>query len=126
MTKRKKKQTEEIKSDQDQQDPDYYNTKVNIHNLFEEKDEWTENLNSLDNDMLRGLTLIVKEIGSIKTQYGEALKIKVHDPVANRDYSFLNSGKVFNELFDEHVKINNKIHVFKNEKNHWRFSFVED
>lgn len=99
--------------------------KIDINKAFAEKqEEFLESLNAQEADLLASLNFTVDEIDTLTTRYGEALKLTLTDQ-NNSQWSFLCSGKVFRELFENNVKVKDKIVIFKNEKNHWRFNFVE-
>jgi hypothetical protein len=61
----------------------------------------------------------------IDTQYGQALRILLRDLNTGVAYSFMVSGQVFTELWEEHVTINDVVKIYLNEKQHWRFEFIE-
>lgn len=100
--------------------------KIDITKLFEEKStDFLESLNEKIKDGMLAENMIVDKFDTIETKFGESLRVELTDTDDLAKYSFLCSGKVFNELFRDNVKPGDKLKIYQNEKTHWRFEFVE-
>lgn len=100
--------------------------KIDISKMFEEEEtEFFESLNEKIRDGMSAEKMLVQEISTIETKHGEALRLIVVDQEDQTLYSFLCSGKVFRKLFEDNVKLTEVIHIYLNEKQHWRFKFSE-
>lgn len=100
--------------------------KIDINKMFDT--EQTDFLPSLNEEIKGGLeatNMEVLKFENVSTEYGVALRIELKDLDTDQSYSFLSSGKVFTKLFEEHVEVGDKITIFLNEKQHWRFDFVK-
>lgn len=88
------------------------------------ENSFQNNLNKLSDAELREKTLLYQSSQEIDTRFGKAVSFLFIEE-GTGEWTFISSGKVFNELFETNVEQGNAIRLFRNEKRHWRFSFVD-